>query len=159
MFQNKRYKSGKIDMTNRFGQLFLKILRFLHPTHRECFRWASFLGCDFFREETDTQIHKRTGGNNFFKMASFAYMWITPRFYCHAGRRCADTHFQAMPTSHHSRLPLLLMALLRRYNCFQEKNKNHGWPDPQHVGVLCLPVQEQPRCPSLHHVRHATDQG
>jgi hypothetical protein len=58
------------------------------------------LGCDFFKEETDTQIHKRTGGNNFFKMASFAYLWITPGFCCHAGRRCADTHFRAMPTSH-----------------------------------------------------------
>ena len=33
-------------------------------------------------------------------MASLAYLWITPGFCCHAGRRCADTHFRAMPTSH-----------------------------------------------------------
>ncbi len=45
----------------------------------------------FFREETDTQIHKRTGGNNSIKMASFAYLWITLGFCCHTGRRCADT--------------------------------------------------------------------
>ena len=57
-------------------------------------------------------------------------MWITPRFYCHAGRRCADTHFQAMPTSHHSRLPLLLTALLRRYNCLKKKIKTMADPTP-----------------------------
>jgi hypothetical protein len=44
-------------------------------------------GCDFFREETDTQIHKRTGENNSFKMAYFAYLWITPHFCCYAGHR------------------------------------------------------------------------
>ena len=30
------------------------------------------LGCDFFSSQTDTQIRKRTGGNSFFKMVSFA---------------------------------------------------------------------------------------
>ena len=58
------------------------------------------LGCDFFSPETNTQIRKRTGGNNFFKMVSFAYLCITPGFCCHADRRCADTHLGAMPASH-----------------------------------------------------------
>jgi hypothetical protein len=40
------------------------------------------LGCDFFSPETNnnTQLRKRTGGNNFFKMASFAYGFSVGRY-------------------------------------------------------------------------------
>ncbi len=37
------------------------------------------------------QIRRRTGGNKFLTMASFAYLWITSGFCCHTGCRCADT--------------------------------------------------------------------
>ena len=33
-------------------------------------------------------------------MVSFVYLCITSGFCCQADRRCADTHFRAMPTSH-----------------------------------------------------------
>ncbi len=33
-----------------------------------------FFGCDFFSSQTDTLICKRTGGNMFLKMVSFAYL-------------------------------------------------------------------------------------
>ena len=36
------------------------------------------LGCDFFSLQMDTQIRGRTGGNIFFKIVSYVYLWISP---------------------------------------------------------------------------------
>jgi len=93
--------------------------------------YCTHLGCDFFSSQTNTQIRKKTGGNNFFKMVSFAYLSITPGFCCHADRRCADTHLGAMPASHLFEVALAadgselsskkVSKLSRRYSCLKKK--------------------------------------
>ena len=59
-------------------------------------------------------------------MVYFMYLWITPGFCCHADRRCADTHFRAMPTSHLFEVAFAIdgsevSKLSRRYNRLKKK--------------------------------------
>jgi hypothetical protein len=73
-------------------------------------------------------------------MASFAYLWITSGFCCHAGRRCADTHFWSMPTSHLFEVALAVdgselssrkvSKLSRRYNHLKKKINTMADPPP-----------------------------
>ena len=78
-------------------------------------------------------------------MASFAYLWITSGFCCHAGRRCADTHFWSMPTSHLFEVALAVdgsklssrkvSKLSRCYNRLRKKINTMADPPPN--GWVC----------------------
>ncbi len=81
---------------------------------RCCAFLFSQLGCDFFSPNTDTQIHKRTVGNKFFRTASFVYLCIClflPRDFVATSPADAQIHhFRACPPLICSRSPLLPTA-------------------------------------------------
>ena len=58
-------------------------------------------------------------------MVSFAYLWITPGFCCHADRRCADTRFRAMKKQISS-VSSVLIYLLCLTKDFARKEHHHG---------------------------------
>ena len=73
-------------------------------------------------------------------MGSFAYLWITSGFCCHPGRRCADTHFWSVPTSHLFKVALAVdgsefssrkvSKLSRRCNRLKKKINTMADPPP-----------------------------